>query len=124
MNGPRFLYGIELETSSVVTATIDWGNEPGWLTTYASELANADLIRLTRKGQGGNGSIEVEIGVPESPILFSRVVGRNGAGYERQVRLYAIGWSRENPTPSQQITWVYPNGETEVADEPTFTPYP
>ena len=113
--GPVFGYDIELEKNSAVTAEINWGSDPGWMDTYASEIGLADLVRLVPKGPGSQLSEQyITLTGAQDPIIFSRVYGASVTGSGKQVRLYALGIEGQTPM------WIHPDGSTEVADEPSF----
>ena len=122
--GPRFLYKIVLTKSGVLLAEIDWGNRPNWQEELEKELADADRIWLIPKDPGGLlRNISVKLGEGRRWILFSRVYGRSNSGFDAQVRIYAIGWQdTKNEVNRKSVVWIYPSGEMEVAEEPSYGP--
>lgn len=122
--GPRFLYKIVLTNKGVLLAEVDWGNHPQWQEGLEKELADADRIWLVPKESGGLlRNVSVKLGEGRRWILFSRVYGSNKAGFDKQVRIYALGWQdTKEGVNRKSIVWIYPSGEMEVADEPSFGP--
>ena len=122
--GPRFLYKIVLTKSGVLLAEIYWGNRHNWQEELEKELADADRIWLIPKDPGGLlRNISVKLGEGRRWILFSRVYGRSNSGFDAQVRIYAIGWQdTKNEVNRKSVVWIYPSGEMEVAEEPSYGP--
>jgi len=119
---PEFLYKIVLTKGTETLAEIDWGNVPGWIEKYDSELSGADRLWLIPKASGSLlRNVSVKIGGGRRWILFSRVYGRNDKGLDRQVRIYAVGWQdTKDGVNRKSIIWIYPSGELEVSEEPSF----
>ena len=109
------LYNIAVETPNE-QHLIQWGNEKGWLDTYRDLLNNATRISLIPKGK--MPLVTVQLGNGKRWIVFSRVYGRLPGG---QVRLYCIGWQMTvNGKNIKSLIWVYPNGNIECAEEPSY----
>lgn len=102
---------------------VDWGNEPGWMERYRDHLDTADRITLVPKPGVPMPVVSTRLGDGKRWILMSRVRGilNQGTGQESEIRLYFLGWQKtvggENV---KSITWIYPNGMTENAEEPSF----
>lgn len=101
---------------------VDWGNAPGWIDKYREDLDNADRIWLIPKGDNKLlRNVSVNLEGDKQWILFSRVFGSTAAGLDAQVRVYAIGWKEKvNGVVRKSITWIYPSGEIEVAEKPSY----
>ena len=117
---PSFKYNIVLELHGE-TAVVDWGNQPGWIEFLGEALENATRFMRVPKDDSGVPVVSVTLGDGRRWILFSRVIGSTKAGLGNQIRLYAIGWQKNVGKSSVRcITWVYPDGLIEVAEEPSF----
>lgn len=118
---PPILYDIAIEPLGDREMTIiDWGHTPRWMETYREELDSARALVLTPKDGADLPSVRVELGGDKRWVVFSRVAGHvmGGAG---QLRIYCIGWQRTVRGESvKSLTWVYPGGVTENAEEPTL----
>jgi len=65
----------------------------------------------------------VELDGDKRWVVFSRVAGNvmGGVPGAGQLRIYCIGWQRAvRGEAVKSLTWVYPGGVTENADEPTL----
>ena len=122
MAGPEFLYKIILTKGTEVLAEIDWGHVPGWIDKFDEELSEADRLWLIPKQSGSLlRNVSVKIGGGRRWILFSRVFGTSSAGFDKQARVYAVGWQdTKDGVNRKSITWIYPSGELEMSDEPSF----
>ena len=122
--GPDFLYKIVLTKGGTQLAEIDWGNHPQWQKELEDELADADRLWLIPKVRGELlRNVSVKLGEGRRWIVFSRVYGRSSTGFDKQVRIYAIGWQDTKDNVNRKsIVWIYPSGEMEVAEEPSFGP--
>lgn len=122
MAAPKFLYKIVLTKGKDTLAEIDWGNSPGWHDKYQEELEAADRLWLVPKERGALlRNVSVKLGEGRRWIAFSRVYGRSSVGFDKQVRIYAVGWQdTKREVNRKSIIWVYPSGELEVAEEPSF----
>jgi len=116
---PEFLYDLAVE-SPVGQSRIKIGAEAGWLDTYRDLLSTAHRISLIPIDQTTSlPVVSVVLNSDRRWIFFSRVYGILGTA--NQVRLYAIGWQETIDGHSvKNITWVYPNGVIEMADEPSY----
>lgn len=105
-------------------ALIDWGNSPGWIEQHRELLDNAERMTLIPKEGISLPVVSVALGPDRRWILFSRVAGiinTKKGDQQEKVRLYAIGWqSTVSGVNAKSITWVYPNGVIENAEEPAF----
>lgn len=121
-SGPRFLYKIVLVAGNDSTE-IDWGNHPSWQKDHADELESATVIWLIPKEKPSKlRNVSVKLGDGRRWILFSRVYGTTSAGLDKQVRIYAIGWQEtlESGVNKKSMIWIYPSGEVEVSEEPSY----
>jgi len=121
---PEFLYKIILIEDGVTSAVIDWGNEPGWIDKYKAELERATRIWLVPKANGSPlRSVSVKLDNDKRWILFSRVYGKSDLGFGHLVRIYALGWQdTRDKINRKSMMWIYPSGEVEIAEEPSFGP--
>lgn len=122
---PEFLYKIVLVKDGVVTAVVDWGNEPGWIDGYSTELKEANRIWLVPKDTIDSRlkSVSVKLDGNKRWILFSRVYGKSSVGLDSQIRIYALGWQdTKDGINRKSMMWIYPSGEIEIAEEPSFGP--
>ena len=122
MAAPKFLYKIVLTKEKETLAEIDWGNSPGWHDKYQEELEAADRLWLIPKERDALlRNVSVKLGEGRRWIAFSRVYGRSSTGLDKQVRIYAVGWQdTKNDVNRKSLAWIYPNGEIEISDEPSF----
>lgn len=124
MSEPRIRYDIVIEPlGDRPEIIIDWGNMPGWADTYRAELDGAGAIALIPKDDEQMPIIRTSLTGDRRWVMFSRVAGRIAGGQNTGglLRIYCIGWQRtvrgENV---KALTWVYPGGVIESADEPTM----
>lgn len=96
---------------------IDWNNTRNWQQRYAAELDQAPRLSLIPCEGSRLPVVTVQLDPSRRWILFSRVVGRIDADGRRELRMYAIGWECGGV---KSLTWVYPNGQIEVGDEPSY----
>lgn len=103
---------------------VDWGNDPGWADRIRGQLEAAQRISLIPKDVHAHLPIvSVDLSGDRRWVLFSRVYGQlaMGTGGRRQVRVYCLGWQQTvGETNIKGLTWVYPNGVIEMADEATM----
>ena len=121
---PRIRYDIAIEPpSDRQKIVIDWGNMPGWIDAYQDELDGAKAIALIPKDGEQMPVVRTSLMGDRRWIIFSRIAGRimGGVNTGGLLRIYCIGWQRtvrgENV---KALTWVYPGGVIECADEPTM----
>ena len=124
MSVPRILYDIVVEPlGDRPEIVIDWGETPGWIDTYRDELDGARAIALIPKDGEQMPVVRISLTGDRRWVVFSRVAGRIAGGQKTEglLRIYCIGWQRtvrgENV---KALTWVYPMGAIESADEPTM----
>lgn len=120
--GPPIKYDIAIERSQGQPIVIPWGNAPNWIKVYRDDLDNAAGIALIPKEGQFMPVVRVGLGGDRRWVIFSRVAGRITAGVAgAQVRAYCIGWQRTVQGENvKALTWVYPSGAIESADEPTM----
>lgn len=87
----------------------------GW--AEPTRLARVRTWSIIPRDQNGMPVVTVQIPEGSKPIFKSRVYGKGlpGAGGP-SFRAYAIGWH----DTTSHWTWVMPNGNIEVGDEPLF----
>ena len=98
---------------------IDWGHAPGWATEHRDRLDNADRISLIPKDDVALPVVTVDLRGDRRWVVFSRVCGL--VNNDKRIRVYAIGWQRNvRGVAVKSLTWVYPNGAIEHAEEPSY----
>lgn len=120
MNTPPFEYDIVIARLNSPLLRIDWGSTPNWMRDLADELNDADQLWLVpKKSPSPYKSLMVDLRGGKRWIIFSRVFGQSGN--PNRVRLYAIGWQMTvGDANVKSIMWVYPSGEIECAEEPSY----
>lgn len=109
------LYNIAVESPNG-QHLIQWGNEKGWLETCRDLLDNATRISLIPKDK--MPLVTVQLGNGRRWVVFSRVYGRLPGG---RMRMYCIGWQATvKGVNVKSLLWVYPNGNIESGDEPSY----
>jgi hypothetical protein len=115
---PEIKYDIAVEGNGR-SLLIDWGNTRNWAKTYHEQLENADRISLIPKKGKHLSVVTVVLGEGKRWIVFSRIFGKTGTPKRR--RVYAIGYQQTvKGVNIKHLTWVYPNGTIESANEPSY----
>jgi hypothetical protein len=106
------------ENRSVV---IPWGDAPNWIEEYREDLERATGIAYIPKEGVHLPVVRIELGGDRRWVLFSRVAGTISSTPSAELRVYCIGWQRTVEGHNvKALTWVYPSGAIESADEPTM----
>lgn len=123
MSTPEIEYDVVIENGQDDAIVINWGQTPGWVKQYRDHLDSARAIGLVPKGPGKLPVIRVELGPGKRWVIFSRVAGRvlGGMNTDGLIRVYCIGWqSTVKGSNVKSLTWVYPAGVIENAEEPSM----
>lgn len=116
-SNPEIEYNLAIE-SEQGQAVVELGQEQGWLDKYRHLLDTATRLSLLPRNDG-LPFVSVSLDGTKRWIYFSRVVGRMNT--EERIRLYAIGWQDTiNGKNVKSLTWIYPGGMIEMAEEPTL----
>ncbi len=118
----RMLYDVLIEGPGD-QVRITWGSSPDWKKRYAETIANAKIVSIVSKDRSmvQLPMVSVQLSEGRKLVLETQVHGTLTGKITSRVRVYCIGYEQEvNGQTVRHVTWVYPNGIIEIADEPSY----